>query len=81
MAGMVIESIRDLPALLVISFRPEFQPPWAQSSHVTAMSLGRLGRDQGAAIMDRVAEGKALPPEVKNQILAKTEGVPCLSRN
>lgn len=74
--GMVIEAIRDLPVLLVISFRPEFQLPWAQSSHISALSLGRLGRDEGAAIADRVAEGKALPPEVKNQILAKTEGVP-----
>jgi class 3 adenylate cyclase/predicted ATPase len=74
--GMVIEAIRDLPVLLVISFRPEFQLPWAQSSHIGALSLGRLGRDEGAAIADRIAEGKALPPEVKNQILAKTEGVP-----
>jgi len=74
--GMVIEAIRDLPVLLIISFRPEFQLPWAQSSHIGALSLGRLGRDEGAAIADRIAEGKALPPEVKNQILAKTEGVP-----
>ncbi len=74
--GMVIAAVRGLPALLVISFRPEFLPPWSQSSHVSSLSLGRLGRDEGAAIADRVAEGKALPPEVKHQILAKTEGVP-----
>src|SRR5205814_651924 len=44
--------------------------------HATALSLNRLGRDQGAAIMERVAGGKALPQEIASQILAKTEGVP-----
>jgi class 3 adenylate cyclase/tetratricopeptide (TPR) repeat protein len=73
---MVIDALQDLSALLIISFRPEFQPRWTLSSHVTALSLTRLGRDEGAAIADRVAGGKALPSEVKNQILAKTEGVP-----
>jgi class 3 adenylate cyclase len=73
---MVIDGLQDLSALLIISFRPEFQPRWTQFPHVTALSLGRLGRDEGGAIADRIAGGKALPPEVKNQILAKTEGVP-----
>ena len=44
--------------------------------YIAALSLNRLGRDQGAAIVDRVAGGKSLPLEVRNQILAKTEGIP-----
>ena len=73
---MLIDGLQDLPVLLIVTFRPEFQPRWTLFSHVTALSLSRLGRDQGAAIVDRVAGGKTLPAEVRNQILAKTEGVP-----
>jgi class 3 adenylate cyclase/predicted ATPase len=73
---MVIGRLKDLPVLLVISFRPEHKPAWTQFPHVTALSLGRLRRDEGALIADRVAGKKTLPGEVKNQILAKTEGVP-----
>jgi class 3 adenylate cyclase/predicted ATPase len=73
---MLIDRLRDMRALLIVTFRPEFRPRWQQLPHVTALSLGRLGHDQGAAIMDRVAGGRALPPEVGSQILAKTEGVP-----
>lgn len=73
---MLIDEIRVLPVFLIVAFRPEFQPRWTLSLHVAALSLNRLGRDQGAAILDRVAGGKSLPLEVRNQILAKTEGIP-----
>jgi predicted ATPase len=73
---MLIDRLQELPALLIVTFRPEFQPRWTGFSHVTALSLSRLGRDQGEAIIERVAGGKTLPPEVTTQILAKTEGVP-----
>src|SRR5207249_2138691 len=73
---MVINGLKDLPVLLIISFRPEYKPFWTLFPHVTALALGRLGRDEGALIADRVAGSKTLPAEVKNQILAKTEGVP-----
>ena len=73
---MLIDGLQNLPVLLIITFRPEFQPRWTLFSYVTALSLSRLDRDQGSAIVDRVAGGKALPADVRNQILAKTEGVP-----
>ncbi|APO74521.1 adenylate/guanylate cyclase protein [Rhizobium etli 8C-3] len=72
---MLIDGLQDLPVLLIVTFRPEFHPRWTLFSYVTALPLSRLDRDQGSAIIDRVA-GKALPKEVRNQILAKTEGVP-----
>jgi class 3 adenylate cyclase/predicted ATPase len=72
----VIDSLRELPVLLIVSFRPEFKSHWVALPHVTELSLSRLSRDEGAAIADRIAGGKTLPCEVKDQILAKTEGVP-----
>lgn len=74
--GTLSEQIRILPVLLVVTSRPEFQPHWSRLSQVTMLSLSRLGRDEGAAIMERVAGGRTLPDEVRSQILAKTEGIP-----
>jgi class 3 adenylate cyclase/predicted ATPase len=74
--GMVIDVLQNLRALLVVTFRPEFEPRWTRFSHVTSLSLSRLGRKEGEAIIDRVAGGKSLPKKIKDQILLKTEGIP-----
>jgi class 3 adenylate cyclase/predicted ATPase len=76
LACRMVEMARSMPVLWVMTFRPEFVPPWAGRDHVTAISLSRLERDQSAAMVDLIAEGKTLPSEVLGQILAKTDGVP-----
>ena len=73
---MVVERARALPVLLVITHRPQFSPPWSGQAHVTALPLNRLGRRQGAAMALRVSGGKALPAEILDQILERTDGVP-----
>ena len=65
-----------LPVLALVTFRPGFAPPWAGHGHVAALSLSRLGRRQGEAMIGRVTGGKTLPAEVMDQILARTDGVP-----
>src|SRR5437870_2231200 len=62
--------------LALWTFRPDFPPPWAGRSHLTQVTLHRLPRRQAAEMTDRVAHGKALPPEVVEQVVAKTDGVP-----
>ena len=74
--GRVVDRVQRMRVLAVITFRPEFIPPWKGHGHVTALSLSRLGRRQGAAMVGRVTAGKSLPAEVLEQILAKTDGVP-----
>ena len=73
---LAIERVRSLPVLIVITYRPEFTPPWSGQAHVTTLPLNRLGRRQGAAIVERITNGKALPGEVLDQIVARTDGVP-----
>ena len=73
--GIVIDRLQRLPVLLLITFRPEFNPPWTGHAHVTSLTLNRLGRNQGTAMALRVA-GKDLPAEVLEHILVKTDGVP-----
>jgi class 3 adenylate cyclase/tetratricopeptide (TPR) repeat protein len=73
---LTIERVQHLPVLLVVTARPEFTPPWPSYAHVTHIELGRIGRDEGASLIAQVTAGKALPGEVLQQILARTDGVP-----
>ena len=62
--------------LALFTCRPDFSPPWTRRAHLTQMTLNRLPRRQAAELTGRVAHGKALPPEVVAQVVAKTDGVP-----
>jgi predicted ATPase/class 3 adenylate cyclase len=62
--------------LALFTFRPDFTPPWSGRSHLTQVTLNRLPRRQAAELTGRVAHGKALPPEVIEHVVAKTDGVP-----
>ena len=62
--------------LALWTFRPDFSPPWTGRSHLTQVTLPRLPRQQATEMTDRVAHGKALPAEVVEQVVAKTDGVP-----
>jgi class 3 adenylate cyclase len=74
--GLIIHRIQRLPVLLLITFRPEFSSPWTGYAHVVSLTLSRLGQRQGAQMVKRLTGGKALPAEVLQQILLKTDGVP-----
>ncbi len=62
--------------LIVLTCRPEFHPPWAMRAHLTHLTLSRLPQAQVEVMVERVAGGKALPAEVIQQVVAKTDGVP-----
>ncbi|ATU94655.1 AAA family ATPase [Phyllobacterium zundukense] len=72
----MVERLQRLPVLLIATFRPELPPPWIGFPHVTLITLNRLAEAQARSLVERVAGGKALPAEVLDQILARTEGVP-----
>jgi TOMM system kinase/cyclase fusion protein len=62
--------------LVLLTFRPDFPPPWTGCAHLTQVTLPRLPRRQAAEMTGQVAHRKALPPEVVEQVVAKTDGVP-----
>ena len=72
----IVDRVPGSRVLVLITFRPEFRPPWIGFAHVSLLTLNRLNKRQVAAMAERVAGGKALPPEVLEQIAAKTDGVP-----
>jgi class 3 adenylate cyclase/tetratricopeptide (TPR) repeat protein len=71
-----VERVPRLRVLLLVTARPEFTPPWPSYPHVTTIPLTRLGRRAGAQLVERVADGKTLPKQVMEEILARTDGVP-----
>ena len=73
---IVVDRIRDLPVLLILTYRPGFNPPWLGQSHVTAITLNHLGRRDNAALVKQVAGGKDLPPALLEQVVTRTDGVP-----
>ena len=74
--GRIVDRLPNLRALLVVTFRPEFAAPWVGGAHVTLLPLSRFGRRDALAMVDRVTDGKALPAEVLDEIVTKTDGVP-----
>ena len=62
--------------MLIITFRPEFTPPWTGRPHVSLCSLSRLAPRQRAEMIAGVTGGKALPQDVADQIIDRTDGVP-----
>ena len=62
--------------LMVVTYRPEYNPPWSGFGHIMSLTLTRLGRRQAAAMVERVTGGVPLPQEVLGLIVAKTDGVP-----
>ena len=73
---LTVERVRTLPVLLIVTFRPDFQPPWAGQPQVTMLALNRLDRRYQTALIAQVAAGKVLPYEVIDQIADRTDGVP-----
>ena len=74
--GRTVDRIKTLPVLLIVTFRPEFDAPWVGQSHVTSLTLNRLGEREAAAIIARLAGNKALPADVLAEIVERTDGIP-----
>jgi class 3 adenylate cyclase len=73
---LIIDRVSTLRVLVILTFRPEFTPPWIGRPHVTMLTLNRLPRRQGAEMIAHVTSGKALPEEIAEQIVDRTDGVP-----
>jgi predicted ATPase/class 3 adenylate cyclase len=73
---LTVERVRSLPMLLIVTFRPEFQPPWTGQPQVSMLALNRLDRRDCTTLITQIAGGKTLPDEVVFAIADRTDGVP-----
>ena len=74
--GRAVDRIKTLPALLVVTFRPEFNAPWVGQPHVMSLTLNRLGERDAAMIIERLVGNKGLPADVMAEIVERTDGIP-----
>ena len=74
--GRTVDRIAGLRALLIVTFRPEFEAPWIGRPHVTALTLNRLAQREIDAMIDRVAGNKLLPANIRQDIVERTDGIP-----
>ena len=62
--------------LLIVTFRPEFEPPWTGRPHVTVLTLNRLGEREIAAMIDARHGQQAAAENVRQDIIERTDGIP-----
>ena len=74
--GRIVDKIPSLRVLLIVTYRPEFEPPWIGQPHVSTLTLNRLGAREIGAMIDRVAGNKPLPVAIKRDIVERTDGIP-----
>jgi class 3 adenylate cyclase/predicted ATPase len=74
--GRVVGRIATLPVLLIVTFRPEFEPPWIGRPHVAALTVNRLEHRNIDAMIDRVVGNRLIPATVRQDIIERTDGIP-----
>jgi class 3 adenylate cyclase len=74
--GALLDQVPTTRLLLVPTYRPEFAPPWPARSHCVSTMLSRLPHTQSETVVSNISGGKLLPPQVLDQIITKTDGVP-----
>src|SRR5262249_15901264 len=71
-----VERIAMFRVLLLLTFRPDFEPPWIGQPHVTALTLNRLAQGEVGAIIDRVVGSEELPTNIRQDIIERSDGIP-----
>jgi predicted ATPase len=74
--GRIVDRIPTLRVLLIVTFRPEFEPPWIGRPYVTALTINRLAEREVSAMIDRVIGNKPLPASVRQDLIERTDGIP-----
>jgi class 3 adenylate cyclase len=74
--GRAVDRIKTLGVLLIVTYRPDFEPPWHGRPHVTALTINRLVKREIAAMIDGVTADKPLPASIRQDIIERTDGIP-----
>jgi class 3 adenylate cyclase len=74
--GRTADRLRTLSVLLIVTYRPEFEPPWIGRPYVTAVTLNRLGEREIASMVEHVIGNRPLPQSIRQDIIDRTDGVP-----
>jgi DNA-binding winged helix-turn-helix (wHTH) protein/predicted ATPase len=72
----VVDWIRGIRALLIVTFRPEFAPPWIGRPHVTTLIINRLAEREINRMIDDIVTSKLIPPGIRQDIIERSDGIP-----
>lgn len=73
---LLIEGNRNARVLLLLTFRPGPEMPWAGHARATILTLSHLSRKDCTAMVSDILDRKEVPKEVLEQIIANSDGVP-----
>ena len=73
--GRIVDRITPLRALLIVTFRPEFEAPWIRP-YVTALTINRLAQREVDAVIDGVVGNRFIPANIRQDIIERTDGIP-----
>jgi tetratricopeptide (TPR) repeat protein len=73
---VLLDQIPTSRVLVLLAFRPEFEPPWLHRSHVIPLMLGRLRAQQVPQMIVGMTEGRSLPAPVVSRIVERADGIP-----
>jgi class 3 adenylate cyclase len=74
--GRVVDRVRSLRALLIVTFRPDFDPPWLGRAHVTFLAINRLEERETLAMIEGLIGNKPVPINIRQDIIERTDGIP-----
>ncbi len=74
--GRIVDKVPTLRVLLIVTFRPEFEPHWIGRPCVTALTMNRLGQREVGAMIEHVTGNKPLPESLRQDIIERTDGIP-----
>ena len=72
----LIDGIASRRVLAIVTARPDPPSPWSGSELSISLTVTRLGRAQCTEMIAGIAAGRDLAPELVDNIVARTDGVP-----
>jgi predicted ATPase/class 3 adenylate cyclase len=76
MVGRAVDRIFNLRVLLIVTYRPEFKPPWIGQAHVITLTINRLTRIETNTMIDLVTGNRLIPPNIQQDIIERADGIP-----
>ena len=73
--GRIVDRIPSFGVLLIVTFRPEFEPPWIGRPYVTALTINRLAQREVDAVIDGVVGNRFIPANIRQDIIERTDGI------
>ena len=74
--GFLLENVERLRVCVLLTARPELTHSWADHPGFHEARLAPLSPEATAALVQETAQGRALPAETLQQLVARTDGIP-----